>query len=67
LDAKKAGALSLKPRLKNRALNGFKKGATVISRVSGFYIKKGATFPRAFLPFQKGRRSIFVLIVVFHG
>jgi hypothetical protein len=65
LDTKKAGVLSLKPRLKIGLRMASKKGATVISRVYGIYIKKGATFLRAFLPFQKGRSSVFVLIAVF--
>jgi hypothetical protein len=38
-----------------------KKGATVISRVSGIYMKKGATFRRAFLPIKKGATIILTL------
>ena len=36
-----------------------KMGAIVISRVSGLYIKKGATFRRASLPFKKGAALFF--------
>jgi len=46
------------------SLHGFQKG--LHGDIKGFQVlyKKGATFLRAFLPFQKGHRIVFVLIAV---